>query len=725
MSTEVTYNGQSLGHVKTRRIGQRPQFDPSRTDELFTLVSLEFDSLVYLQPGPGGSPAEQMAALRHVLTVPRRSLLVTVGGKVFLNVPAGLDCANGPVPDVFDIHAVADNVFRYTWACEAAVRECQPTGVTSSLRTPASAGGAAVDPSAVISNRWTQEESVDDKGYHIITTAGRLIARSDMRVNPAAFRAAIKPPPRTDCTRQCDFKLQADGLAMDYTIIDKERYLMPPPWAVDAKGTWTSTAQNFGTQWFGEVNVSLTGAKDTPQALLYLTAFSIAQDRMNAGKPLANRKDGRKMVMGGAIRQGLYENTVEVMLKARLEQPKNDGDPEASGDDKYKSAKDWGKTAALFAVVAVIFPPAAVVAGAIAVGSAGAAGYEAAKAAARQKDAPKAAAGRGTRLNAAGFQSWATGVGQDTQAAWGSDELRAAAQYVGPPALSEQYSPGLDANDYRRPDRQFFAMASAAIRDQCQPLGVQVANPLLGTATLSAGGAGGSATLSTGYPDGYWDGTAPLGGPGAGSFSERNPPRPSWLGTPTLATPAGSPTPQALFNAAFNADGSPDPADFDPSTGVPIEVADAYSVVSALPPVNVAVQPVGLAGVWYQWADVEISHEVNPGCVMMPAAKKGVPPAKLQMHEPTLKQKCSMVAKRAGRLPVLPDPTPVDPTKWLLLDRWETKYEEEGSINREAPVFVAVAEYTYGYLGLVSDIDPSYPIPPWLDFGQGIIQGNP
>ena len=488
MSTEVTYNGVSLQYVKTRRISQEAKYDQSDTDELYTLVTLDVECLLYFQGGPGGTPAEQAKATEHMLLVPRRPLLMRVGGRDLIRVDSGLDVANGPKPRSLPITQLSDQVFKLSWACEVALRTCQPAGVTGpSLRTPASAGGAAVDPSAVISNRWTQEESVDDKGHHVVTTAGRLIVRSDMRVNPAAFRRACKPPMLTGFTRQCDFKLQADGLAMDYTIIDKERYMMPPRWAVDAKGTWTSTAQNFGTQWFGEVNVSLTGAKDTPQALLYLTAFSIAQDRMNAGKPLANRKDGRKMVMGGAIRQGLYENTVEVMLKARLEQPKNDGDPEASGDDKYKNAKDWGKTAALFAVVAVIFPPAAVVAGAVAVGSAGAAGYEAAKAAARQKDAPKAAAGRGTQLNAAGFQSWATGVDKDTQAAWGSDAQRAAAQYVGPPALSEQYDYGIDANDYRLPNFQFFAMASAAFRDQCQPLRAQVANPLLGTATLSSG----------------------------------------------------------------------------------------------------------------------------------------------------------------------------------------------------------------------------------------------
>src|SRR4051812_5562069 len=105
----LTYNTVDLGsYLLTQKIDQGPVYDPSRSDQIYTSVVLRCKSVLYancLAAVGGETPPATAARIRHYLTAPRRPLSYSVGGVSFIDLPGGLDDANGPMPldDAFSL----------------------------------------------------------------------------------------------------------------------------------------------------------------------------------------------------------------------------------------------------------------------------------------------------------------------------------------------------------------------------------------------------------------------------------------------------------------------------------------------------------------------------------------------------------------------------------------------------------------------------------------------
>lgn len=132
-------------------------------------------------------PTLTHAVIRHRLSTPRGQLYVFAGpgmesgvpivnttaapvGPIILSSP-GLtnvcDCKNGPIPKVLSLNAaVGDaNTFIAEWMCETYINEGQQNN-TSPI-------------SALLSNRFSQTQHVDEEGWTSITTQGTAIYRTD------------------------------------------------------------------------------------------------------------------------------------------------------------------------------------------------------------------------------------------------------------------------------------------------------------------------------------------------------------------------------------------------------------------------------------------------------------------------------------------------------------------------------------------------------------------
>ncbi|HYE77920.1 MAG TPA: hypothetical protein VEI97_08040, partial [bacterium] len=167
------------------------------------------------------------------------------------------------------------------------------------------------------SNRWVQTQSLDERQYSTIHTAGRLVCTADMLRGLKSIddlRWVVTPPVPNDFTRtSARYTVQADGLALDYDFMDEERYLSPPAGATRLRGTYTRSTNNFGARYLCEVSIRLEGKKGEPKRRLMATAIAVALDKLVRARPLVG---GQVMIRDGMFRETLDENVVEVVLRA-------------------------------------------------------------------------------------------------------------------------------------------------------------------------------------------------------------------------------------------------------------------------------------------------------------------------------------------------------------------------------------------------------------------------
>jgi hypothetical protein len=317
MATTLQYNSIDFGLVKSIRLGQVPKMDDSDTDQIWTVFTLEVESVLSVlddgteiggdnksgADGPGGLDAY----IRHKLTRPRRKLKYTVSDEVVLEVttPAGnnsaevLDANNGPKIRDCTVTSITERTFRIHWVCEVALADCDQTS------------------QKFASHRWQTETQIDGKGYTTRTTVGTIQTRSDMRENPDQLRGLCAPPLLRDFHREYTFTLQKDGLALHYTIRDVQKYLLPPKGVVHADGQFSITTQPPGAVFWAQCDVHLEGRKAFPKKDLLQLATVMCLNRIEAARPVNDSKR-RPAVMGGAFSEKLFENSVSVSLRAQL-----------------------------------------------------------------------------------------------------------------------------------------------------------------------------------------------------------------------------------------------------------------------------------------------------------------------------------------------------------------------------------------------------------------------
>jgi hypothetical protein len=303
----LQYNGISLDYIHTQAVDDEPVWSDDGIDYLYTRRTLRVAAVVnknVLPASPVGTepPAATMSRIRHLLEVPRQPLLFQVAGVTLIQAPPpgkATDAKGGPFPKRLTITQIGGSeTFLINYVIETYVIECP--------------GGAAP---AYLTHRWRETASIDENFYTTRTRTGRLTVRADILSNADAARGVVVPPIPNGFKRiSSEYVLQEDGLALLYTFVDREVYLQPPRPATSASGTYTESTPNGGIR-FAECNVQLEGAKTSSKPALIQVAILIALTKVRGP---AGRLGSNFLLKAAAVRESLWENKVEVNVKAMV-----------------------------------------------------------------------------------------------------------------------------------------------------------------------------------------------------------------------------------------------------------------------------------------------------------------------------------------------------------------------------------------------------------------------
>lgn len=287
-STMVEYNGVTFWNCLTKQFRQEIVLDDSGTDPLYSKFTIRVagyvhgDAVSTTVVGPVFVNAGlSHTAIRRLLGEVRGAFRMTVGatnstgvgGTVILEaLPAGVvppklaDLDNGPRCKSFEIMNIAGNhVFRVEAEFEIARLEC---------------GTAAGADSNVLSNRWSCADSINENFYTTRTYTGRLRLATGHGTSPQAFRGIVVPPIQPGLRRkQMEFSATADGLSLDYTIVDEEVAFAAPEPATDWNYMYSETTGD-GMIATGEAAVTLRGDRDCNKKVLIRLAAAFLEAKL-------------------------------------------------------------------------------------------------------------------------------------------------------------------------------------------------------------------------------------------------------------------------------------------------------------------------------------------------------------------------------------------------------------------------------------------------------------
>ena len=307
----IIYNCVSLSWPQTRVHVMSPGYDPSRSDQLLTVIRLEVKAVLYmsdLDPSifvPPSTPADFAAGtpatistltrIRHMLTSPRRPFYwdaTTVstpgtapaaGTAVYLNLPTGRDDANGPLPDegAFRAVYVTPDAIEITWACTISLRDCGSTD-----------GSLKLVP---LSIRWTDSLSWDKnwrctyrrRGTMIISSQGPDIEtfrrRGYMLPGGGATPTGVTPGFQRI---RAHYEIAKNGLSCDFEFIDEQiRFGPPKPGSSLVIVQSESSPLPGGGMRRGAVSVTMDGIMGGSVWDLARIAITICTQRMWAAGP--------------------------------------------------------------------------------------------------------------------------------------------------------------------------------------------------------------------------------------------------------------------------------------------------------------------------------------------------------------------------------------------------------------------------------------------------------
>jgi len=276
---------------------------------------------------PSTPPSTLMKAIRARLLKPRQALTITFGSNTLLPdiIGKGVDAKNGPQPQSCVITQMTDSTFLMTYRIIAHYWENTDVASDGKTTTVKNKPG-----NTVLYNRWSETVSIDKRNYSTRTREGKYVIRSDNTAGKIAdevrSQMAIVGVPPGFIRDSAEYTVTPDGLAIKYRIVDREVYLMPPPPAFTATGTYTETSTKFGAVRWGEAHVRLEGRKDSDFdatntiANLIQTAVSIAASKLIVNGALANAATGDFAYLDNfVVQQDLYDNTVDVRIRARMQ----------------------------------------------------------------------------------------------------------------------------------------------------------------------------------------------------------------------------------------------------------------------------------------------------------------------------------------------------------------------------------------------------------------------
>lgn len=340
----ITYNGITLPYSDATRYSMKNVYDPeSQTDWCLTQYDIATQGIInakYLailapdvaQTGMS-NPVQILNAIKTRLQTPRKTLSYTFNGvemipQPFTGAAGTCDAKNGPQPGSFDFTMLTNETFIFTYSIVAHYWD-----------TTATSGQSKNNP--VIYNRWSETAEIDDANYTRRTREGTFAIRSDnsQGLVPDQLRQqmAVVGVPNGFIRESSQYTVQKDGLALQYRIVDKEKFKLPPNGAFRARGKY-STSTVPGTMGIGQriatCRVTLEGDKNSSQANLVTKGIYICFAKLRSQGIVFGSQFGT-FLEEASVEADLYENEVTVNMRVKHA-------PTTTQDGKGRTLQVWG-----------------------------------------------------------------------------------------------------------------------------------------------------------------------------------------------------------------------------------------------------------------------------------------------------------------------------------------------------------------------------------------------
>lgn len=222
---DIRYNDIQFAIVSTREFSFNREMSPDGITYLYTRVHIDVEGILNPQamsyPSTGIYPPDSVIAIRHTLEQPRGQLIIssktgTIPVMLLTRPETGevCDCNNGPIPGSCMIRPeFGGRTWYIRWSCDTWIREC-----------PA-------ELFALISNRWSQSDRVDDQYRSVRTTTGIAVFRTDLMSADNSslvaddFRADVVPPvPRGFRRTSVNVHVVPSRNALQWACTDEETF---------------------------------------------------------------------------------------------------------------------------------------------------------------------------------------------------------------------------------------------------------------------------------------------------------------------------------------------------------------------------------------------------------------------------------------------------------------------------------------------------------------------
>ncbi len=333
----------TLPYVDTHEFRQETMYEESMTDWYCTRFSIEVscvlhpDYLSLLVPDlvtagalPSGTTAAQlMKIVRARLLKPRLNLSFKFNGVEQIPQPVPgpgtVDAQNGPRPIYCNIVELNSTTFFLVYRIvahywENRVNRVVGTPMPGQVLTDEATGNT------VLYNRWTESVIIDHANYSKRVREGKFIIRSDnsegLIADQVRQNMAVVGIPAGFLREEASYVQSPDGLGIQYRLVDKEVFKLPPAPAFRAMGSYTESTGKSGVNRSGSCTIRLEGSKITSQARLINVAVGVVATKLRTnGAGFVNDATGSLGILQAfSLTVDMYENVVECTMKTLFNQ---------------------------------------------------------------------------------------------------------------------------------------------------------------------------------------------------------------------------------------------------------------------------------------------------------------------------------------------------------------------------------------------------------------------
>jgi hypothetical protein len=341
----VVYNDVTLPMSQLTHFEQKVMYDESNTDWYCTRFDIAVQCVItpswlqYMAPflhrieGVTSSPkgaTEIMTAVRKKLLTPRKRLSITMNGVELIpkqqqGLTGIMDAQNGPRPMSCTLLQLSNDTYIVSFHIVAHYWE----NLNNSINDDGSLKTINKQAAVVLYNRWSEEIEIDETDHTRRIREGKFVIRSDnadgIMIDQLRSSMAVVGCPNGFNREYSRFKVDPSGLAMEYTVIDREVDVHPPSPAFKAIGTYTETSTVQGATRFGQVRVELHGNANVSRSFLLETAAKVAASKIRIGLPIVGDRgfgllpnEGFVGLQSAAFSMDMYRNIASCTMLVRL-----------------------------------------------------------------------------------------------------------------------------------------------------------------------------------------------------------------------------------------------------------------------------------------------------------------------------------------------------------------------------------------------------------------------